>query len=150
MGTLAGMVVGVMAWFVVRYLLGGVYTVGPNERAVKTIFGRAERLAENLAVTEHLSAEEQERYAHPRVRVIPPGGPYFRMPWERVYKVSVATQTASIGFDPEDPAANQGGEVLEAVTKDQLLPGSRVRSATPSRSRTSTPTCSASRTPWPT
>ncbi len=62
MGTLAGMVVGVMAWFVVRYLLGGVYTVGPNERAVKTIFGRAERLAENLAVTEHLSAEEHGRH----------------------------------------------------------------------------------------
>ena len=59
MGTLAGMFVGVVAWFVVRYLLGGIYTVGPNERAVKTIFGRAERLAENLTVTENLSAEEQ-------------------------------------------------------------------------------------------
>jgi len=122
-GTLAGMVFGVVAWFVVRYLIGGIYTVGPNERAVKTVFGRAERLGENLAVTEHLNDEERERYAHPQVRVIQPGGPYFRMPWERVYKVSVATETASIGFDPEDPSANQGGQVLEAVTKDQLNTG---------------------------
>jgi len=123
MSTLAGIVAGAVVWFVVRYLIGGMYTVGPNERAVKTVFGRAERLGENLTITEHLNDEERERYAHPQVRVIPPGGPYFRMPWERVYKVSVSTETASIGFDPEDPSANQGGQVLEAVTKDQLNTG---------------------------
>jgi regulator of protease activity HflC (stomatin/prohibitin superfamily) len=34
--------------------------------------------------------------------------------------VSVATVTLSIAFDPDDPQANHGGQVLEAVTKDQL------------------------------
>lgn len=123
MGTLAGVIFGLFAWFIARYVLGGIYTVGPNERAVKTVFGRAERLGENLTVTEHLNDEERERYAYPQVRVISPGGPYFRMPWERVFKVSVATETVSIGFDPEDPSVNQGGQVLEAVTKDQLNTG---------------------------
>jgi regulator of protease activity HflC (stomatin/prohibitin superfamily) len=45
------------------------------------------------------------------------------MPWERVYKVSVATQTLNMAHDPEDPAANAGGTVLDAVTKDQLNTG---------------------------
>ena len=30
---------------------------------------------------------------YPQVRVIPPGGPYFKWPWEHVHKVSIATQT---------------------------------------------------------
>ena len=38
-----GIIVGFIAWFVVRYLLAGLYTVDQNERAVKTSFGRAER-----------------------------------------------------------------------------------------------------------
>jgi len=57
------------------------------------------------------------------VRVIQPGGPYFKWPWERVYKVSVATQTINMAWDPEDPRANNNGTVLEAVTKDQLNTG---------------------------
>jgi regulator of protease activity HflC (stomatin/prohibitin superfamily) len=51
--------------------------------------------------------------------VIPPGGPYFKWPWERVYKVSVATQTWNMAVDAEDPKANHNGTLLEAVTKDQ-------------------------------
>jgi regulator of protease activity HflC (stomatin/prohibitin superfamily) len=57
------------------------------------------------------------------VRVIQPGGPYFKWPWERVYKVSIATQTMNMAQDLEDPTANQGGTILEAVTKDQLNTG---------------------------
>ncbi len=52
-----------------------------------------------------------------------PGGPYFKWPWEKIHKVSVATQTASMALDPEDPNANQNGTILEAVTKDQLNTG---------------------------
>jgi len=52
-----------------------------------------------------------------------PGGPYFKWPWQKIYKVSVATQTVNMAFDPEAPAANQGGKILEAVTKDQLNTG---------------------------
>ena len=127
MGILFGVAVGFVAWFLVRYLVAGLYTVDQNERAVKTSFGRAERVgsATTLAdpIAESLLAEEKERYSYPQVRVIPPGGPYFKWPWERVHKVSVATQTMNMAFDPETPSANQGGRVLEAVTKDQLNTG---------------------------
>jgi regulator of protease activity HflC (stomatin/prohibitin superfamily) len=57
------------------------------------------------------------------VRVIGPGGPYWKWPWERIRKVSIATETISMAHDPETPTANQNGEVLEAVTKDQLNTG---------------------------
>lgn len=121
------MVFGFVAWFLVRYLVAGIYTVDQNERAVKTRFGRAERMGEHTTledpIAEDLRDEERERYTFPQVRVIPPGGPYFKWPWERVYKVSVATQTVNMAFDPETPSANSDGTILEAVTKDQLNTG---------------------------
>ena len=121
---LLGSLVGFAAWFAVRYLVAGLYSVDQNERAVKTCFGRAQRIPGVTTlddpIAEHLRPEETERYRYPQVRVIPPGGPYFKWPWEKVYKVSVATQTVNMAFDPEDPTANSGGTVLEAVTKDQL------------------------------
>ncbi len=126
MGILLGIVLGLLAWFAVRYLVFGVFTVDQNERAVKTSFGRAQRLNDQpvfLPEMEDMSAEERERYTCPQLRVIPPGGPYFKMPWEKVYKVSVATETVSMAFDPETPTANSGGTILEAVTKDQLNTG---------------------------
>jgi regulator of protease activity HflC (stomatin/prohibitin superfamily) len=122
-----GSIVGFFAWFVVRYFVAGLYTVDQNERAVKTVFGRAERIANATTlddpIAEHLLPEEKERYVYPQVRVIPAGGPYFKWPWERVYKVSIATQTINMAYDPENPAANNGGQILEAVTKDQLNTG---------------------------
>ena len=45
-----GIVVGVVAWFVVRYLLAGLYTVDQNERAVKTVLGRAQRLGDETTL----------------------------------------------------------------------------------------------------
>ena len=122
-----GSIFGFVAWFLVRYLLAGLYTVDQNERAVKTIFGRAERIP-NVStlddpIADYLRPEEKERYKYPQVRVIMPGGPYFKWPWERIYKVSVATQTINMATDPENPMANQGGQLLEAVTKDQLNTG---------------------------
>jgi len=123
----AGCFLGLIAWFLVRYLLAGLYTVNQNERAVKTSFGRAERVGEATTledpIAEMLNDEEKERYLYPQVRVIPPGGPYFKWPWERVYKVSVATQTMNMAYDVEDPSANYNGTLLEAVTKDQLNTG---------------------------
>ena len=127
MGVLFGMMIGFIGWFLVRYLVAGLYTVDQNERAVKTSFGKAERVGNTttseLPIAEYLNDEEKARYTYPQVRVVQPGGPYFKWPWERVYKVSVATQTASMAYDPETPTANQGGTVLEAVTKDQLNTG---------------------------
>lgn len=128
MNILLGAAAGLAAWFVMRFLLMGLYTVDQNERAVKTRFGRAVRppgvkttLEDPIA--EFLRPEERSRYSYPQVRVIPPGGPYFKMPWEKVHKVSIATMTVNMALDLEDHAANEAGTRLEAVTKDQLNTG---------------------------
>lgn len=124
---LTGLLLGAGLWFLIRCVIGGFYTVGPSERAVKTSFGRADRIpgASTLTdpVAESLRGEERERFDYPQVRVIPPGGPYFKWPWEKVHKVVVATETISMAFDPESPDANRSGQMLEAVTKDQLNTG---------------------------
>ena len=123
-----GCLLGFVAWFLVSYLMAGMYTVGQNERAVKTSFGRAKRLGDRMtlddpALAETLRPDERERYNYPVLEVIQPGGPYFKWPWERIYKVSVATQTVNMAYDPESPEANQNGTELEAVTKDELNTG---------------------------
>src|SRR6195256_5991947 len=128
MDVLTGMIIGFFLWFVVRVVVGGIYTVNQNERAVKTSFGRAERLPGNKTtlddpIATYLIDDERTRYIYPQVRVIPPGGPYLKMPWEKVYKVSVATTTVNMALDYEVPQANDGGTRLEAVTKDQLNTG---------------------------
>src|SRR5580693_704187 len=121
-----GVLIGFLAYFIVRAIFTGIYTVDQNERAVLTTFGRAERLAGTTLddpIAETLNDEEKTRYAYPQLRVIGPGGPYFKMPWQRVYKITVATQTLNIAFDPESPIANNNNQILEAVTKDQLNAG---------------------------
>ena len=127
MDILLGCLVGFFAWFVVRYLAAGLYTVNQNERAVKTSFGRAQRISDLTTlddpISESLNSDEKARYAHPQVRVIMPGGPYFKWPWEQIFKVSIATETSNMAYDPDDPDANSGGTILEAVTKDQLNTG---------------------------
>ena len=127
MQILAGVFLGLVAWFLLRILLMGVYTVDQNERAVKTNFGRAERIPGattlNDPISAGLDAEEKQRYQYPQVRVIMPGGPYFKWPWQKIYKVSIATQTVNMAFDPDTPAANQSGTIVDAVTKDQLNTG---------------------------
>jgi regulator of protease activity HflC (stomatin/prohibitin superfamily) len=94
---------------------------------VKTSFGRAERIPGAMTlddpIAEQLREDERDRYNYPQVRVIQPGGPYFKWPWEKVYKISIATQTLGMAFDPEQPSANNNGQMLEAVTKDQLNTG---------------------------
>lgn len=123
-GLFLGIILGVTAWILIRLLLGGFYVVQQNERAVKTTFGRAHRIEgttlDNQDFSDSLNEDERERYNFPQMDVIMPGGPYFKFPWEKVHKVSVATKLVNIAYDPEDPAANQNNTVLEAVTKDQL------------------------------
>ncbi|GAB4248473.1 MAG: SPFH domain-containing protein [Candidatus Methylacidiphilales bacterium] len=127
MGLFVGILAGAFLYFVLRCLLTGFFTVDQNERAVLTSFGRAERIPGTTTldepVAESLSEEERERYAYPQLRVIPPGGPYFKFPWQKVHKVSIATETVNIAFDPENPFANANNTLLEAVTKDQLNTG---------------------------
>jgi regulator of protease activity HflC (stomatin/prohibitin superfamily) len=124
---LTSILAGVVIWFLLRVVLWGFYTVDQNERAVKTRFGRAERVGGSSTlddpISQHLRPEEKERYLYPQVRVIPPGGPYFKMPWEKVHKASIATMTVNMALDMENRAANDNGTRLEAVTKDQLNTG---------------------------
>src|SRR4051812_8547583 len=123
-----GIAIGLTVWFLLRFIVMGLYTVDQNERAVKTSFGRAVRVPGAKStlddpIAEFLRAEERPRYAYPQVRVIPPGGPYFKMPWEKIHKVSIATMTVNMALDLEDASANDAGTRLEAVTKDQLNTG---------------------------
>ncbi|MBK6325703.1 MAG: SPFH domain-containing protein [Chloroflexi bacterium] len=119
-----GILLGFLGWFFLRYVIRGFYTVDQNERAVKTRFGRAVRLSKSTTlddpISEALNEKDRERYSYPLVRVIPPGGPYFRWPWEKIHKVSVATETINMALDLETPDANHAGTELDAVTKDQL------------------------------
>ena len=69
MDVMIGVIIGFAAWLVVRFLLTGLYTVDQNQRAVKTVFGRAQRLG-NLTtlddpIAESLREDEKERYCYP-------------------------------------------------------------------------------------
>src|SRR5690349_17285264 len=116
---IVGFTIGFAAWFVLRYGLAGLYTVDQNERAVLTSFGRAKRIPGatilDSHVAQHLRPDERERYRWPRVEVKKAGGPYWKWPWQRVYKVSIATQTMNMALDLETPSANRNGTVLDAV-----------------------------------
>src|SRR5258708_8249526 len=124
MEAIFGIVFRVIAFLLVYCLLGGVYSVPQNERAVVTNFGRAERIGKkttlDLPIAEYLTPENRERYQYPQIRVIGPGGPYLRMPWQRVYKVSLAIQTMNAAFHPDAPAPNANHTLLQPVTKHQL------------------------------
>lgn len=116
--------IGAAAYLLLRLFIGGFYVVNQNQRAVKTAFGRAKRFKNPAAWANHVShtlrEDEKERYDFPALQVIPPGGPYFKWPWEKVHKVSVATNTSNMAYDPESARVNKNNTVLDAVTKDQL------------------------------
>ncbi|MFK7767012.1 MAG: SPFH domain-containing protein [Mariniblastus sp.] len=114
---LVGLILGMVCYAVIRAGIGGFYTVSPDQRAVVTSFGKAQRLQTEKQETE-LSSEEQERYEYPQIRVVRPGGPYFKKPWQRVHKVSVATQAVDLSWDP-----SKAQDTIEAVTKDNLTTG---------------------------
>lgn len=112
-----GFLVGVVAFAAVRVLVGCLYTVRPDQRAVVTSFGAVQKLQEK-APPPPLTGEERERYEYPQVRVVGPGGPYFKMPWQKIHKVSVATQAVDLSWDP-----SKAQDTIEAVTKDNLTTG---------------------------
>ena len=113
-GILAGLGFGA-----VLMLLVGVYNIGPTERGVVTTFGRVQRtrgsISDDPVLGPLLSDEEKERYNYPLIRVVPPGGPFFKWPWQRLYRVPMTIQTTDIIWDPD---INQ--DSLQAVTKDNL------------------------------
>lgn len=117
------LLLGLFIYFFFRCILSGFYTVAQNERAVKTVFGRAQRRADMMTaespIAEKLDGSEKQRYNFPIIESIGPGL-HFKFPWEKVYKVSIATETVNMAYDPENFKANKNGTLLEAVTKDQL------------------------------
>lgn len=109
---------GVALYVFQKVLLRGFYTIRPDERGVITSFGRAQRLKGGAAPAPLLSEDEQDRYNYPNIRVIRPGGPYFKWPWQELHKVNVATRAVDLVWDP---TKNQN--TIEAVTKDNLTTG---------------------------
>ncbi len=112
---------GIAVYAIFRVLISGFYIVRPDQRAVITSFGRAERMPNeeiDKATGPHLTADENLRYQYPKVRVVRPGGPYFKWPWQRVHKVSIATQAVNLVWDPTKKQST-----VEAVTKDNLTTG---------------------------
>lgn len=100
-------------------LLFGIYSVGPTERGVLTTFGRVQRIdgttSSDPVLGALLTAEEKQRYDYPNIRVIAQGGPYFKWPWQKLYKVDMTIQTVDITWDPDIQQ-----DSIEAVTKDNL------------------------------
>ncbi|MBC8041667.1 MAG: SPFH domain-containing protein [Opitutaceae bacterium] len=100
-------------------LLFGVYTIGPTQRGVIATFRRVQRIvgmtADDPVFASLLKDEEKARYNYPNIRVIPPGGPYFKWPWQRLYRVDMTIQTTDLTWDPD---VNQ--TTIDAVTKDNL------------------------------
>ena len=159
MNVLIGIAIGLFLWFLVRVVLLGVYTVDQNERAVKTRFGRAERVPGGKTtlddpIAEHLRPEERERYTYPQVRVIPPGGPYFKMPWEKDPQSLDRHHDRQHGARPgRSRAPTKAARASKPSPKISSTPDSPARSATASARAISTPSSSASRslssTSWP-
>ena len=114
----AALLFGLTIYVVFRIGIRGFFTVRPDERAVKTSFGRAQRLPGGGVESPELSEDEQQRYQYPQLKVFQPGGPYLKMPWQKVHKVSVATQAVDIVWDPTKQQST-----IEAVTKDNLTTG---------------------------
>ena len=114
---LFGLVAGMIVFTVGAVLFGCLYTVRPDQRAVVTTFGAVERLS-GVNEDSEMSGDEKQRYEYPQVRVVGPGGPYFKLPWQRVHKVSVATQAVDLSWDP-----SKSQTTIESVTKDNLTTG---------------------------
>ncbi len=118
MPSLIGFLFGVALATLLTFLFG-VYTIGPTQRGVLTTFRRVQRIsgttAEDPELGGLLKEEEKSRYNYPNIRVIPPGGPYFKWPWQKLFKVGMTIQTTDLTWDPEIKQTN-----IEAVTKDNL------------------------------
>lgn len=98
----------------------GIFTIGPTQRGVLTSFGRVVRIGKTTTADDPqlgslLSEEEKQRYNYPVIRVIPPGGPYLKWPWQKLTKVSMTIQTTDITWDPD-----KYQDAIESVTKDNL------------------------------
>ncbi len=120
MPMLLAFLAGLVVFVFFRVIATAFYIVRPDQRAVITTFGRAQRLKRGREIEEEheLPDDERARYHYPSVRVVQPGGPYFKWPWQDVHKVSVATKAVDVVWDP-----TKDQSTIEAVTKDNLTTG---------------------------
>ena len=109
-------IAGVAVFSLIRIFTGCFFTVRPDQRAAITSFGCADRLS--AAEPPNLDSDDVGRYNYPAIRVIGPGGPYFKWPWQKVHKVTVSTDAAELTWDP-----TKSQNTIEAVTKDNLTTG---------------------------
>ncbi|WP_281352049.1 SPFH domain-containing protein [Caldichromatium japonicum] len=109
---------GLLIFVIYRLFKGGIYTVKPDERAAITTLGRAQRLGHLMVEDPAVEGDERASYRYPGLRVIGPGGPYFKWPWQEVHKVRVVTQAIDLTWDPTKTQST-----IEAVTKDNLTIG---------------------------
>lgn len=120
---------GILLYVLFRVVLVGFYIIEPNERGVKTVWGRVQRIPNRTTLddpllSDALNSDQKDRYIYPQVAVIMPGL-HFKFPWEKIYKASIATELINIAYDPESRSVNANNTFLEAVTKDQLNIGLR-------------------------
>ncbi len=111
--------IGVFSAVAIVFLFG-VYTIGPTERGIMTTFGRAQRkgtetISQDPVLGELLTEDEKQRYDYPVLQIIKPGGPYFKWPWQKLYRVDMTIKTTDITWDPEIVQ-----DSIESVTKDNL------------------------------
>jgi regulator of protease activity HflC (stomatin/prohibitin superfamily) len=116
--SISAFLLGIAVYSLYRVVIRAFYTVKPNERAVLTSYGRAQRFGDHTVEDPRMTEEERARYRFPRLQVIGPGGPYFKWPWQEVHKVDVATQALDLTWDP-----TKHQNTIEAVTKDNLTTG---------------------------
>jgi len=86
MDMLTGVMLGFTAWFILRFVLTGWYTVGPNQRAVKTVFGRAQRLGALTSLDDVIS--ESLRETEKVIGTLDDPGLYFlwpRLGWKALF-----------------------------------------------------------------
>ena len=119
---------GFIAWFLVRYLAAGLFTVNQNERAVKTSFGRAERVG-NATTAAGPDCRVAERRGKGALRL---SAGARDSAGRALLQMAVGKGLQSFRRHADDEHghrpgrcldANNNGTILEAVTKDQLNTG---------------------------
>jgi regulator of protease activity HflC (stomatin/prohibitin superfamily) len=123
---IAGVGLGITAYLLLRALMLGFFTVAPNERAVLTSFGRAQRIGGattlDTPLADDLPEADRERYCYPQLHVIGPGGPYFRWPWQILNTVFEILETEKM---------LDGDVELTLVPRDSLFARLLAAGATP-------------------
>ena len=53
-----GIYLGILIWFIVVFVLRGFYIINQDQRAIKTVFGRAQRIGRQSTLDDPISANQ--------------------------------------------------------------------------------------------